>query len=43
MNELINGRKLELHVGDLSSRLAQYRETPYSGMRFGTGNNHATL
>ncbi|EDR7340073.1 VOC family protein [Enterobacter hormaechei] len=27
---------LGLHVGDLSSRLAQCREKPYSGMRFGS-------
>ncbi|GKQ11290.1 hypothetical protein NUKP79_50110 [Klebsiella quasipneumoniae] len=31
-----DGHKLELHVGDLSSRLAQCREKPYSGMRFGS-------
>jgi hypothetical protein len=37
MNELINGRKLKLHAGDFASRLAQCRETPYSGMRFGPG------
>lgn len=30
-----DGHKLELHVGDLASRLAQCREKPYSGMRFG--------
>lgn len=32
-----DGHKLELHVGDLVSRLAQCREKPYSGMRFGLG------
>lgn len=32
-----DGHKLELHVGDLASRLAQCREKPYSGMRFGLG------
>lgn len=32
-----DGHKLELHVGDLASRLAQCREKPYSGMRFGSG------
>lgn len=32
-----DGHKLELHVGDLVSRLAQCREKPYSGMRFGSG------
>ncbi|WP_170979690.1 VOC family protein [Escherichia coli] len=32
-----DGHKLELHVGDLASRLAQCRERPYSGMRFGPG------
>ncbi|OYQ98817.1 hypothetical protein B9P90_05980 [Citrobacter freundii] len=32
-----DGHKLELHVGDLSSRLAQCREKPYSGIRFGSG------
>ncbi|MBK2524411.1 fosfomycin resistance protein FosB [Klebsiella pneumoniae] len=30
-----DGHKLELHVGDLESRLVQCREKPYSGMRFG--------
>ncbi|EEY5999510.1 VOC family protein [Escherichia coli] len=28
---------LGLHVGDLASRLAQCREKPYAGMRFGHG------
>lgn len=37
MNELINGHKLELHAGDLASRLAQCCEKPYFGMRFGPG------
>ena len=32
-----DGHKLELHVGDLASRLTQCRERPYSGMRFGLG------
>ncbi|ECC9552432.1 hypothetical protein DTF12_00300 [Salmonella enterica subsp. salamae] len=32
-----DGHKLELHVGNLASRLAQCREKPYSGMRFGSG------
>ena len=32
-----DGHKSELHVGDLASRLAQCRERPYSGMRFGPG------
>lgn len=32
-----DGHKLKLHVGDLSSRLAQCREKPYSGMRFSPG------
>lgn len=29
-----DGHKLEAHVGDLASRLAACRQTPYSGMRF---------
>jgi catechol 2,3-dioxygenase-like lactoylglutathione lyase family enzyme len=29
-----DGHKLELHVGDLDSRLAQCRTLPYDGMRF---------
>ncbi|MFC4161064.1 fosfomycin resistance glutathione transferase [Chitinimonas lacunae] len=29
-----DGHKLELHVGDLASRLAACREQPYSGMQF---------
>jgi catechol 2,3-dioxygenase-like lactoylglutathione lyase family enzyme len=29
-----DGHKLEAHVGDLESRLAQCRVLPYSGMRF---------
>ncbi len=30
----LDGHKLELHVGNLVSRQAQYREKPYCGMRF---------
>jgi catechol 2,3-dioxygenase-like lactoylglutathione lyase family enzyme len=29
-----DGHKLELHVGDLASRLAACRQKPYAGMRF---------
>jgi catechol 2,3-dioxygenase-like lactoylglutathione lyase family enzyme len=29
-----DGHKLEAHVGDIDSRLAQCRALPYSGMRF---------
>ncbi|WP_166222766.1 fosfomycin resistance glutathione transferase [Pseudomonas atagonensis] len=29
-----DGHKLEVHVGDLASRLAACRQKPYSGMRF---------
>jgi len=29
-----DGHKLELHVGDLSARLAACRQKPYAGMRF---------
>lgn len=29
-----DGHKLEAHVGDLASRLAACRQTPYAGMRF---------
>jgi hypothetical protein len=29
-----DGHKLEAHVGDLKSRLAQCRVKPYAGMRF---------
>jgi catechol 2,3-dioxygenase-like lactoylglutathione lyase family enzyme len=29
-----DGHKLEVHVGDLDSRLAQCRSSPYEGMRF---------
>ncbi|MFJ2712457.1 fosfomycin resistance glutathione transferase [Pseudomonas sp. NPDC087346] len=29
-----DGHKLELHVGDLASRLTACRQKPYSGMRF---------
>jgi len=29
-----DGHKLEVHVGDLASRLAQCRVQPYAGMRF---------
>lgn len=29
-----DGHKLEAHVGDLPSRLAQCREAPYAGMKF---------
>lgn len=29
-----DGHKLELHMGDLASRLAQCREKPYSEIRF---------
>jgi catechol 2,3-dioxygenase-like lactoylglutathione lyase family enzyme len=29
-----DGHRLEVHVGTLSSRLAQCRERPYSGMQF---------
>lgn len=32
-----DGHKLELHVGDLASRLVQCREKLYFGMRFGPG------
>lgn len=32
-----DGHKLELHVGDLASRLAACRQKPYSGMRFYDG------
>ncbi|MBC5381914.1 FosA family fosfomycin resistance glutathione transferase, partial [Klebsiella variicola] len=32
-----DGHKLELHVGDLASRLTKCREKPCSGMRFGSG------
>ncbi|CUZ20709.1 Glutathione transferase fosA [Serratia marcescens] len=31
-----DGHKLELHVGDLASRLAQCMAKPYSGMLFGS-------
>ena len=29
-----DGHKLEIHVGDLASRLAACRQKPYAGMRF---------
>ncbi|XXX79523.1 hypothetical protein WMF30_12200 [Sorangium sp. So ce134] len=29
-----DGHKLEIHVGDLRTRLATYREEPYEGMEF---------